>query len=240
MIQSISKPERVYIGSATDLKDRERGHFKDLRKGNHNNGRLQNHFNKYGEADLVFEVIESGEYVGKNHLLSREQGWFDPYKSVGRELPYFNVAPIAGSQLGIKRTEEQCKKNGERFIGHIPWNKGKTGIYSEEALKIMGDSSRHRVPSEYNRKRSSEANIGNKHALGYKCTESEIKRIIEVNSIPIFQYSLDMVFIREWPSGTEAAKVVHINARTISSCLVGKLKTAGGFIWKRKIDKQVV
>lgn len=124
IIQSISKPERVYIGSAIDLKNRKRCHFKDLRKGNHGNAKLQRHFNKYGESDLSFEVIESGDYFNKNHLLAREQGWFIPYSYRSRDLPYFNISPIAGSRLGTSQSEEAKRKNGDAHRGQIAWNKG--------------------------------------------------------------------------------------------------------------------
>ena len=56
-IQSIIKPERIYIGSAVNICDRWRCHLKDLKNGNHGNGKLQNHFNKYGEIDLQFSIL---------------------------------------------------------------------------------------------------------------------------------------------------------------------------------------
>ena len=49
---------RIYVGSSVDLRDRLAGHLRELRRGNHENPRLQNHVNKYGLDDLVFEVLE--------------------------------------------------------------------------------------------------------------------------------------------------------------------------------------
>ena len=37
------------------------------------------------------------------------------------------------------KTEEYRKKMSESLKGNVPWNKGKTGIYSEETLKKMSE-----------------------------------------------------------------------------------------------------
>jgi group I intron endonuclease len=110
IIQSISHPERVYVGSATDFSIRWAVHRNDLKKGKHGSKKLQYHYNKYGIDDLAFEVLESGDYFNKNHLLSREQGWFYPYKYKDTELPYFNTSKIAGSRQGSKASEESKQK----------------------------------------------------------------------------------------------------------------------------------
>jgi hypothetical protein len=85
----------------------------------------------------------------------------------------------------------QVSKNHK---GHIPWNKGKKGLYklSEETKRKMSQSRKGRVMSEESRKKSSMtqkgrvlteehkikisiANKGNKNSLGYKFSE-EIRR----------------------------------------------------------------
>lgn len=114
LIQSISKPERIYVGSTKDFQIRWRGHKSSLNRGNHSSPQLQYHYNVYGLKDLVFEIIESGEYLDKNHLLSREQGWYDRFCFNSTGLPYFNCAPIAGSNLGVKWSDELKKKQSER------------------------------------------------------------------------------------------------------------------------------
>jgi group I intron endonuclease len=270
MIQSISKPERVYIGSSVDIKNRWRQHLKTLRKGVQVNGRLQNHYNKYGIEDLTFSVVEQFEFTSKEHLLSREQYYINNLN------PWFNIAKIAGSRLGIpspnkgiKASEETCNKMRENSgrRGKAPWNKGKTGVYSKAALTTM-----------------SEAHIGNQYALGYKHTEEAIEKMVDsweirkqngyipknkgispslgvrqnmrnahlgkkqseatiqkrLRSIrkPILQYDLDMGFIKEWVSIAEAQKELSISG--ISHC-VGNTgqKTAGGFIWRYKMEQKL-
>lgn len=59
---------------------------------------------------------------------------------------------------------------------HIPWNKGKTGVYSEETLRKIGKSSKLRTPwnkgkigiiknSEETRRKMSESHKGKKHSI---------------------------------------------------------------------------
>lgn len=55
---------------------------------------------------------------------------------------------------------------------------------------------------------------------------------IEKQSIPILQLTKDGTFIKEWQSMNEAGRQLGI--ANIWSCLKGRYKTAGGFIWKYK------
>ena len=48
----------------------------------------------------------------------------------------------------------------------------------------------------------------------------------------IAQYSSDGLFLKEWESLSDASKELNIGFSTISSCLHGRYKKAGGLIWK--------
>lgn len=80
---------------------------------------------------------------------------------------------------GKHHTEEVCKKLSEINKGHIPWNKDKYNIYSEETIqkmreshKNMSDDTRRKMSeshkgkpmSEASRKALYEANKGRKHS----------------------------------------------------------------------------
>ena len=125
-IQSIIHPERCYIGSAVNIKHRWQLHLSDLKLNKHHSRQLQRHYNKYGLQDLQFSIILND--CKKEDLLFLEQIFITP-------LPYFNCCPTAGSQLGNKHTEEQNKRQSEKMKGRIPWNKGKSGIYSKETIE---------------------------------------------------------------------------------------------------------
>jgi group I intron endonuclease len=70
-IVSTYDTDRLYIGSSVDLMDRKKSHFRDLFRNNHHAIKLQRHYNKYGDGDLIFNIIEFCErklkMEGSNH-----------------------------------------------------------------------------------------------------------------------------------------------------------------------------
>ena len=95
---------KKYVGSSVNINCRVFfEHYPELVKGKHCNILLQNHSNKYGIEDLIFSIIEFCPPV-KEKLLERENFYIQLLK------PEFNICLVAGSPLGIKRTEEN-KKN---------------------------------------------------------------------------------------------------------------------------------
>jgi len=98
-IQSIIRPERIYIGSTINVFQRWNKHRYDLKQNKHHSIKLQRHFNKYGINDLIFTLIEE---CSKEKLLVREQYFLDMTNT------YFNIC-----------------KNAKNCLGRIPWNKNK-------------------------------------------------------------------------------------------------------------------
>lgn len=107
--------EHRYIGSAANLKTRERKHWSSLRRGDHPNRHLQSAWNKYSEASFEFDVLEHWD---KEFLVSAEQFWMNML------CPDYNICPVARSSLGVKRTKEtRAKISGARmgnqnYVGH--------------------------------------------------------------------------------------------------------------------------
>lgn len=48
----------------------------------------------------------------------------------------------------------------------------------------------------------------------------------------VFQYDINMNFIKEWSSATEAWRNLTIHKNNIMKCCKGEQKTAGGYIWR--------
>ena len=89
-----------YVGSAISL--RRRAHYKILTSSKSHNQRLQRAFKKYGETAFVFRVIE---YCHGEDPVAAEQNRIDE-----RDFStLYNVAPIAGSTLGYKFTDDQVE-----------------------------------------------------------------------------------------------------------------------------------
>lgn len=101
-----------YIGSTQNLVKRYYTHLHDIRINKNRCVKLVRAVNKYKEENFIFEIIEK---CNIDNLLAREQYYLDTLN------PKYNVAKIAGSNLGIKRTEEVKLKKS--IIQKENWNK---------------------------------------------------------------------------------------------------------------------
>ncbi len=104
---------KVYVGSAVNFDTRWKEHIRELRKGTHHSSALQNAWNKYGEDNFEFSIIEECERTRKV-LLGREQYWMDTLDSVAKG---YNIAKTAGSQLGMKMSPEAIAARVEKNTG---------------------------------------------------------------------------------------------------------------------------
>ena len=106
-IRNISN-NHIYVGSAVNIKSRWSSHKAALKKQTHHGSYLQRAWNKYGAECFEFSVIELCE---KEKLIEREQYYIDTLH------PEYNMAKIAGSSLGIKRSKDFCKGVSKRMKG---------------------------------------------------------------------------------------------------------------------------
>lgn len=110
-IQSIIKPERSYIGSASSIDRRWKVHLMQLRKGIHHSVKMQRHYNKYGECDLMFTVL-LGCDNNREYLLTTEQFFIDSHN------PYFNTCKVAGSCFGRRQSDKMKRDMSNRLKGN--------------------------------------------------------------------------------------------------------------------------
>jgi group I intron endonuclease len=88
---------KFYIGSTNNLIKRYYTHINHIRTGKNTCVKLVRAVNKHGEENFKFEIVCE---CATDDILKTEQEYIDSLK------PHYNVAKIAGSNLGIKRTEE--------------------------------------------------------------------------------------------------------------------------------------
>lgn len=105
---------KIYIGSASYYDKRIGTHISRLRKNEHDNIHLQNAYNKYGEEDFVFEILEHVEQ--KEKLLEREQYYMDIHNVCDPKIGY-NISKKAESRIGCKMSCEAKKKIGDFWRG---------------------------------------------------------------------------------------------------------------------------
>jgi group I intron endonuclease len=133
--------EKIYIGSAVNITARWNKHLVNLRKTKHHNLYLQNAYNKYGEENFEFSILE---YCEKEYLIEREQYYLDTL------CPEYNICKKAYSCLGIKHTEEEREK---MRIAR------KTRIISPETCAKISRSNTGKVHSLEAREKMSKARI---------------------------------------------------------------------------------
>lgn len=141
--------DKQYVGQTFNKLKRFGEHKKTLRAHTHCNRLLQRAFNKYGEEAFIFVMLEEVKDLEK--LTEKEQCWIDTLK------PEYNLAPVAGSMLNYKHTDEARQNMSKAHIGKIQ--------HSEEYLKELA----------YKMK-GNKWNVGRKHSLEHIETRAKVIR----------------------------------------------------------------
>lgn len=118
--------QKSYIGSSVRLVYRHKRHLSDLRTNQHHSIALQRAYNKYGESNFEFTIIE---YCNDSNILEREQYYIDNLK------PEYNICKIAGNCLGVKHSEETINKRAESL--KKVWKDKNLGISKTKQLALQ-------------------------------------------------------------------------------------------------------
>jgi group I intron endonuclease len=117
--------DKMYIGSAVNLKTRRYEHFHFLTKNKHHNRHLQSSYNKYGKENFVWEVLE---YVDDaNNLIPKENEYILKFN----KNDLYNICVISpNTLLGVKHTDETKLKIGLKQLGR------KASIESRQKMSL--------------------------------------------------------------------------------------------------------
>jgi hypothetical protein len=175
------------------------------------NQRLREHKNKKGECFIeVLEEVNIDEWVEKEKLYIKK------YLDLGYVLNNQNFGG-GGSKIGTKKHSKDSKsklsksRKGKKLNQEI-----KDKIYTKLRNTKISESLKGRKFSKEHIKNLSRAKINK----------------ISNSTRPVLQFDLKENFIKEWPSITEAK--FNLGRGDIQGCVLGKSKTAGGFIWRYK------
>jgi group I intron endonuclease len=149
--------DHFYVGSAVDLQRRKTRHFSELRNKKHNNPRLQAAWNKYGEANFVFSVLEY--VVDRANLYSAEDRWLRGHANTSYcyNMGMAAIAPMLGMcgplspTYGYKHTPEAKAKIAAA---------GKGRVVSEETRAKRSASTKGRAVSEEQKRQISKTQSG--------------------------------------------------------------------------------
>lgn len=176
------------------------------------------------EHDIIEQYLALGQccnnMLGHNHSektrkLFSEERKGERHYLFGKHLSDATRQKISNGNRGKKMSLESRKKMGESRSGERNGMFGKH--HSEETRRKIGEATK------------------GKHIH----TQEFIQGVIARNKQrlkPIDQYALDGTFLKHWNSVTEAANETGIKQSSISENLIGRKKTAKGFIWKYAIN----
>lgn len=136
---------KAYIGQSINIKNRWRNHFQRLKYNHHYNEHLQRAWNKYGEENFEFSILEIIQ--DSNELTNKEEYYINLYDSCNK-IKGYNMFPagehfkmtdeikrkIGQGNKGKKHTAEQNKRNSEMRKGK------KTKPCSEETKRKIGEA----------------------------------------------------------------------------------------------------
>lgn len=134
---------KFYIGSSSNLKKRLYEHQRELNLGIHTNKHLQSAWNKYGEENFKFEVIETidDEIFTNEYLRDLETKYIQESKCYKDSIGY-NFIPGGIGTLNLPCSEEKKRKISDANKGKETWNKGVS--MSEEQKEKLREINRVR------------------------------------------------------------------------------------------------
>ena len=229
---------KVYVGCTEDINKRWWNHRTYLRNGTHNSKKLQEDWNKYGEDNFEFEVIQECEPKNKYEL---EEFWINELNSFnegyngtfgGKGCKGINFSGENNPMYGKKHSEETKKKMSETHKGKKLSEETKERIseshkgkkHTEESKKRMGEAKKGHNVSKDTRERISEAQ------KGHKMPDDVKKKLININSKKIVQLSLNNELIKIWDSMVDTEKEGYTK-QCVSDCCRGRIKTHKGYKW---------
>lgn len=210
---------KIYIGSSSNVKKRHDSHKRALISNKHKNSRLQNSWNKYGEAAFEFEILITCD---PSMCIWYEQQFIDQWK------PEYNLSPTAGSCLGVKNSDEVKRKRSKILIG----NKRTLGYkHTEESKRKISEAGKTRVLTDLARLHHKEAGIKQR---GRKLTEEHRKKLCGYLRVKLAHVGKKVMS----PEGevftienlNQFCKEIKVDASSFSKMLRGIRKSAGG--WK--------
>jgi len=240
-IYKITSPSKcIYIGQSKNIERRFNEYKINQCK---TQKRLYNSLLKHGWQNHKFEIIHELPIDVTQDVLDRYEIFvWKQYKEAGFEMLNIQEPGNGGkhsdntkSLISLKNKEyeiTQFDKSG-KFIKH--W----TSVY--EAGKILNILSGCIYANLSNRTKTSGGFIFKKGILKEninpplprkKCINRR-KRKKSRLYCPVFQYSLDGTFIKEWRSMTVAAEELKLNQRCISAVCNNITKQTGGFKWSK-------
>lgn len=230
--------DKSYVGQSINIENRWTHHKSELNNNKHINDYLQNAWNKYGEDNFSFIVIEECK---ESELNEKEIYYINKYNSMNNG---YNLCEGGNGIRGYRHTKEEIEKM--RMIQNP-----KTVLQIDSQLNIVnkwhGTShiSKELGYSKRNIDLCCKMEYGHKTAYGYYWFYEEdyindkinwdyylSEQKIIYDGKKVVQKDLNGNIISTFISIMDAHRKTKINRQSIQYCLQGKQKYAKGFIFE--------
>ena len=218
---------------------------------------------KYGKDNFTREIIEE---VDEEQLNEREQYWIRVYNSTDKAIGYnlslggeghskFEDKEIVaafekyGSVIEVSRYLNLSREQVSRRLqgmGYITTREIPIKQYTPDGKLVAIYPT---VAEASKQTGISASGISSTNALtagGYiwlrdkpdNSIEQYLEKLrLENKNLPgIEQYDFNGELVGEFKTAAEAARALNINVSSIKAALLGKQKTAGGFLWRKKFN----
>lgn len=207
---------KCYVGQTKSLAKRKQEHLRLLREGRHYNRHFQRAWNKHGEYNFEWYVIET---CPVEKLDEYEMEWIEYYDSF--KHGYNSTIGGAGAR-GYKQTKRANEKRRQRMLGENNPMYGRKGPLNP----TYGADHSGEKNGMYGRHHTEEANEKNRQAhFGRN----------NANSKPVICVETNQFF---WSMG-EAKRVTGCDDTTITRCCRGIKKICGGYHWRYATDEEI-
>ena len=210
---------KVYVGQSVDITSRWKSHRSELKRGIHYNDHLQRAWNKYGENNFTFTVIEECK---KDDLNDKEIYWIDYFKSCEYENGY--NSSIGGAGDILYRPILQFSLSGD-FINEwknsreasIKTDTPQQGIYGSCVKKYKHSRSYIWVYKD---------DYADSSSLDWYLSNQKTKNIN--------QYDLYGKYIKTWKNHAQIKKSLGYS---VSPCVKHTILSSHGYIWLYSDDE---
>lgn len=170
---------------------------------------------------------------------TRKKTLNDIFKVSSREYQYLRELFVT-TRTGKKHSKETINRMKKPKSNEHKEKMSKAALGRQGYWKGKSHSKTHRL-------KISKSRVDFKHTLetkkkiskklkGREISKECIEKIRSKVSKPVFQLDLDGNILKKWKSAKQVFKEIGISNTDISSCCSGRLKTAGGFKWKKCVN----
>ena len=233
---------KVYIGQSINIKARWKDHINSLNRGDSRCTLLQRAWNKYGQNNFTFEIVElcaedmldetETKYISLYDSCNVNKGYnIELGGNVNKCLSDETKQKIRDARIGVKASNETREKMSESRRGDKNPMYGQA--HSDEAREKMSKAKKGKPGHPRSNYQKECARLAN---LGKEVSEETRNKISKANQgkipynknlRPVYCVELNKIF----ENASSASKELNIRSGNIIACCECIRKTCGGYSW---------